>query len=263
MRVLAFGTYQREYPRNAQVRSCLRQAGVEVAERHVSVWDRRRESWSAGPAALPRLVAAELRLGLGDAPDTDVVLVGYPGQLDLPAARRVAGARPVVFDPLVSWWDTLVHDRGRFRPTSLAARALFAIDRASFRAADVVMADTVANARFYIERFRLPESRVHVCFVGAEERLFSHRAAEPDRFHALFVGKLIPLHGLDTILAAARLVPEIPFRIVGSGQLEPMLASRPASVARIPWVDYERLPLELEAAGCALGIFGTSARPQG
>jgi len=39
MRVLAFGTYQRNYPRNAQVRSCLRVAGVDVVERHVDVWD--------------------------------------------------------------------------------------------------------------------------------------------------------------------------------------------------------------------------------
>ena len=49
-------------------------------------------------------------------------------------------------------------------------------------------------------------------------------------FHVLFVGKLIPLHGLETILAAARLVPEIPFRVVGSGQLERLLDSRPANV---------------------------------
>ena len=30
MRVLAFGTYERDYPRNAQVTACLRRAGVEV-----------------------------------------------------------------------------------------------------------------------------------------------------------------------------------------------------------------------------------------
>src|SRR5262249_12013278 len=40
-RVLYFGTYERDYPRNAQVISCLRRAGVEVAERHVPVWEGR------------------------------------------------------------------------------------------------------------------------------------------------------------------------------------------------------------------------------
>ena len=79
-------------------------------------------------------------------------------------------------------------------------------------------------------------------------------------FHALFVGKLIPLHGVETILAAARLAPEIPFRIVGSGQLDGLLAERPANVEWVEWVEYEHLPDELQRAGCALGVFGTSAK---
>ena len=56
------------------------------------------------------------------------------------------------------------------------------------------------------------------------------RREEP--FTRLFVGKLIPLHGLETILAAARLAPEIPFRVVGSGQLDALLADPPANVER-------------------------------
>jgi glycosyltransferase involved in cell wall biosynthesis len=30
----------------------------------------------------------------------------------------------------------------------------------------------------------------------------------------------------------------------------------------VPWVDYERLPDELHTTGCALGVFGTSAKAQ-
>ena len=86
------------------------------------------------------------------------------------------------------------------------------------------------------------------------------KAAEP--FTCLFVGKLIPLHGLDTILAAARIAPEVPFRVVGSGQLEPLLANRPANVEWVRWVEYEHLPAELHRAGCALGIFAASAKAQ-
>jgi len=258
--VLTFGTYQRDYPRNAQVRSCLRLAGVEVVERHAPIWDGRRDAWSAGLGTLARLLAAESRLAFRTTSDTDVVLVGYPGHFDLPAARRAANGRPVVFDPLVSLFDTLVGDRRRFRARSLAARALHAVDRAAFRGADFVVADTAAQAAFYIDRFELPPDRVGVCLVGAEERLFSPRSAPVTPFHALFVGKLIPLHGLDTILAAAGLAPEIPFRIVGSGQLEPELASAPANATHIPWIDYEQLPSVLRSAGCALGIFGASAK---
>src|SRR5919109_2674335 len=126
MRVLYFGTYERDYPRNAQVISCLRGAGIEVVERHIGVWEGRRDSWRAGPGALARLAAAELRLLRRPSADFDVLVVGYPGHLDLTAARRAAGNRPIVFNPLVSLADTFVADRSRFRPGSLAARALAA-----------------------------------------------------------------------------------------------------------------------------------------
>lgn len=259
MHVLYFGTYDRAYPRNAQVISCLRAAGVRVSERRISVWDQ-RHNWSVGPRQLVRLLEAERRLLGSDVGDADALIVGYPGHFDLPAARRVAHGRPVIFNPLVSRHDTLVSDRGRFRPGGPAARMLHAIDRSAFRRADLVVADTGAHAGFFRSSFDLPHERVQVCFVGAEDRLFRPGARPSAPFHALFVGKLIPLHGIETILAAATLVPEIPFRIVGSGQTEHLLANPPANVAWIPWVEYEHLPAALHGAGCALGVFGTSEK---
>ena len=262
MRVLYFGTYERGYPRNAQVISCLRGAGVEVLERHVSVWDGRRENWRAGPTAAARLALAEIRLLQAPRDEFDAVIVGYPGHLDLPAARRAARGRPVVFNPLVSLSDTFVADRGRFRSGSAAARALAAIDRRALRAADLVVADTCANADHLAELAGLSTSQVEVAFVGAEDRLFGPAWSPAEPFTVLFVGKLIPLHGLETVLTAARAAPELRFRLVGSGQLEPLLRTRPANVAWQRWVEYEQLPAELHRAGCALGIFGTSDKAQ-
>lgn len=260
MRVLAFGTYERDYPRNAQVAACLRRAGVEVVERHIPVWEGQEHKWAVGPAAALRLLGAEARLLVPPRVSFDVVRVGYPGHFDLAAAKLAARGRPVVFDPLVSLSDSLVADRGRFRPGSLPARALELIDRAALRAADLVIADTEAQAAFLADLGGISRERVAVCLVGAEERVFVPGWSPTEPFRALFVGKLIPLHGLETILAAARLAPEVPFRIVGSGQLEAVLADPPANVERAPWVAYERLPGELWAAGCALGIFGGSAK---
>ena len=259
MRVCYFGTYERGYPRNSQVISCLRKAGVEVEEVHLSVWDDDRNGWSAGPAQAAKLAAAEARLLLLRRPrDFDAFIVGYPGHFDLPAARRAARGRPVVFNPLVSLADTLVTDRGRFPADSFAARTLERIDRHAFRAADVVVADTEAQASFFAELAGLGE--VPVCFVGAEERLFEPGWHVADEFVALFVGKLIPLQGVDTILAAARLAPDIRFRIVGSGQLDGLLADPPPNVEHVPWIEYEQLPNEIRQAGCSLGVFGTTGK---
>jgi glycosyltransferase involved in cell wall biosynthesis len=223
------------------------------------VWEGREHKFATGPGAVLRLARAELALLRRAASDFDVLVVGYPGHLDLVAAKRAARGKPLVFNPLVSLADTLVDDRARFARGSLPARALRAVDRAAFRAADVVVADTQAHAAFFRE---LGARRVEVCLVGAEERVFTPGWRQPAEFSCLFVGKLIPLHGLETILEAARRAPELQFRVVGSGQLEGLLGDRPPNVERRVWVDYELLPEELHRTGCALGIFGTSPKAQ-
>jgi glycosyltransferase involved in cell wall biosynthesis len=136
---------------------------------------------------------------------------------------------------------------------------LRALDREVYRAADLVDADTQAHATFFRE---LGPRRVEVCLVGAEERIFTPGWQPPADFTCLFVGKLIPLHGLETILEAARHAPDLRFRVVGSGQLDELLRHRPPNVDRRAWVDYELLPEQLHHAGCALGIFGTSEKAQ-
>jgi glycosyltransferase involved in cell wall biosynthesis len=260
MRVLYFGTYERDYPRNSQVISCLRKAGVDVVERHVGVWEGGRDNWRAGAGAAVRLGLAELRLLQRPDAEFDALIVGYPGHFDLPAAKRAARGRPVIFNPLVSLADTIVGDRGRFRDGSLAARALERVDRHALRSADLVVADTRADAEHLAELGGLPRERVEFAFVGAEERVFGPGWAPGEPFTVLFVGKLIPLHGLETVLAAARATPGLRYRLVGSGQLETLVEQRPENVDWVRWVEYEQLAGELHRAGCALGIFGTSAK---
>jgi glycosyltransferase involved in cell wall biosynthesis len=238
--------------------SCLRGAGVTVVERHRQIWG--RHNWSPGPRTLARLARAELALARTRDGDADVIVVGYPGHADIDAARRVARGRPVVFNPLVSLADTLVGDRGTVSRRSPVAMALRALDRRAFRRADLVVADTDADAAYFRDAFGLASEQVEVALVGAEDELFRPGNPEPGPFHVLFVGKLIPLHGLETILAAASLVPDVPFVVAGDGQLAHLLRSRPANVEHVPWIAYEALPDAYRRAGCALGIFGTGEK---
>jgi glycosyltransferase involved in cell wall biosynthesis len=260
VRVLYFGTYERDYPRNSQVISCLRRAGVEVDERHLPVWEGQRHKLSLGVRGLARIAVAEARLTGGSATDADAVIVGYPGHADLLSAKRVARGRPIVFNPLVSLEDTMIGDRALLSPRSVRARVLRLVDRTAFRRSDLVIADTAAHARYFADAFRLPAERVGVCFVGAEDRLFRPGPRSSGEFTVLFVGKLIPLHGVETILAAATLCPDIEFHVVGSGQLDEVLMTKPENVRHEPWAEYERLPDLYRSAGCALGIFGASAK---
>ena len=224
--------------------SCLRGAGVEVVERHASVWERRRHKWSLGlgaalaagggrGAARPGRPARALRRDdrrLSRATST------CPPHGGSRAAGRSSSTRSSRSPTRSS------SDRGRFAPR-LAGRAAAPPRRPARAPARRPRRRghrrrTRASSR---ELGELPRERVEVCFVGAEERLFRPGWQPPESFHVLFVGKLIPLHGLETILEAARLAPELAFRIVGSGQLDALLA-RPArrTSSGSTWVEYER-----------------------
>lgn len=259
MRVLYFGTYEREYPRNAQVISCLRSAGVDVVEHHVVIWDGLEHKFGIGVAAGLRLALAQLRLLRTPRASFDVMIVGYPGHFDMRAARRVAGGRPIVFNPLLSLYDSMVSDRGRWSDGSIPARLLEWIDRDAISQAEVTVADTEAHAEYLAALGRVPRTRIEVCYLGAEEQYFQPGWNPDETFRCLFYGKLIPLHGLDTILGAIRLTPDISYRILGSGQLDHMLeANLPPNAEWIRWMPHDRVAGELRAAGCALGIFGTT-----
>jgi len=258
VKVAYFGTWERGYPRNDQVTAALALAGVDVDLVHEEMWAGTHK-FGLTPMVLPRLARAELRLVRAPiSEDVDALIVGYPGQFDVWSAKR--HGRPVVFNAMVSLYDTFVEDRGRFRDGSLPANALRRLDRAAFRAADLVVADTQANADLMRELSGVDE--VGVCYLGAEERLFRPTWQRRDDFHVLFVGKPAPLHGLELIVDAARKLPDVPFRIVGTGQVTHVLDSRPSNVEHVPWVEYEHVADEYARAGCALGIFGSSGKAQ-
>ena len=261
LRVLYFGTYERHYPRNAQVISSLRSAGVHVVESHVPVWEDQQHKFGLGARSAARLASAELRLLRRQETDFDVMIVGYPGHFDMPRARRVAGRRPLVFNPLLSLYDSVILDRGRWGDGSIPARVLRAVDRRAMRLADLTVADTKAHADYFACLADIDRGKVEVCLLGAEEPLFQAGWRRSDDFYCLFFGKMIPLHGLDVIIEAARLAPEIEFRIAGTGQLEGLLESNlPGNVHWLKWIDHDRIPKELWAAGCSLGIFGTTEK---
>jgi glycosyltransferase involved in cell wall biosynthesis len=258
VRVAYFGTWERGYPRNDQVTAALATAGVEVELVHEEMWSGTHK-FGLTPTVLPRLAGAELRLARADVPESvDALVVGYPGHFDLWSAKR--HRKPVVFNAMVSLYDTFVEDRARFRDGSFAASMLRRLDRAAFRAADLVVADTQANADFISELAGIDE--VAVCYLGAEERLFRPTWQPSEDFHVLYVGKPAPLHGLELVLEAARRLPDIPFRVVGTGQVTHVLDARPPNVEHVPWVDYELVPDEYARAGCSLGVFGTSGKAE-
>ena len=268
-----FGTYDAGHSANRLLGLALAAAGWRVGECHEPLWEETRTKgrrYFGAPslarlsvrwaAAARRLVRRWRRLA-GPPP---LVVVGFGGQLDVLLARRLCRPRAgLVFAPLVSLTETLADDRRLVAPGGPCARALAWIDRASLRAADVVLADTRAHAE-YLTALGAPRERLAVWYLGAEPEFLPALPARPAPRRVLFYGRHLPLHGVETIVAAAaRLGERAEVVLIGDGPERARAEALGRGGARIAWRDavpLASLPAELAAAAVVLGVFGASQK---
>ena len=276
MRAVFFGTYDQPHSANRLLRATFADAGFAVTEIHEALWEETREKGRAyfglrsllglgaryaGAAA--RLVRRWRTMATGDEPP--LVVVGFGGQLDLLLAARVCRPRrALVFAPLVSLTETLVEDRAVFAAGGIRARLVTGLDRAAWRRADLVLADTAAHAAYLVELGADP-ARVAPWYLGAEPEFWATSAlpAEPER--VLFVGRCVPLHGLPTIVeAAVRLRGRASFVVIGRGPERAAAEARAQDLGvAIDWRDevpLAALPAELARAAVVLGVFGAGRK---
>ena len=246
---LWWGRFDPGYGRNRILRGLLAELGWRVADfrPHVSA-----------------LGDLEYRLRGGGR--VDLVWVPCFRQRDLAAGARVARRLgvPLVADPLVSAWDKQVLERGKFAPDSVRAQRLLRWEQTRLQAADRVLADTDAHARFFADAFGLAAARLAVVPVGAEEALF--RPAPPAAGsppEVLFFGSFIGLQAPQVIVEAARRYqgPAARWTLLGEGPLRAACedAARGLDHVRFePPVAYASLPARIHRAQVLLGVFGDS-----
>jgi glycosyltransferase involved in cell wall biosynthesis len=285
-----FGTYNSAHAANVLLAGDLERGGIEVRACHEPLWEETRDKHASyfAPRALLHLglrwLRAASRLARAyrrDGERADLLVVGFNGQLDLLLARLLRRRGAVLFAPLVTVTETLIDDRGTYRPGSMAARLLAALDRVCLRLADLVVIDTAAHRDYLCDRLGTPHERVLVQYLGAEEAFASCSTGvapsvdepvspeAPSRVRpvqVLFYCTYVPLHGARVVAEALRtLSPEdgIEVTLIGSG---PERAACEALVRSLPWVRmedwaaYEDLPERIRRADVVLGIFGASVK---
>ncbi len=265
MRVALFGAYDPEYPRTRVFKEGLEARGAEVLAIRVS------------PETPP--VLRELKLltsWMRSARKLDAVLVPSFGHRDVLLAKvlgRVADS-PVLFDPLVSRWDTQVGDLGRLRKGTLSAGRVRASDRLSLELADMVICDTWEHGDFFSSEFGIARKKLSRVPVGADRFAFDlgdRRGTTPATgpLDVVYLGGYLPLHGLPAILDAATELETrhgerfATFTLIGSGMVLPRVERDVAArglrgVRLMPRMPYEDALRRLARADIGLGIFGTS-----
>jgi glycosyltransferase involved in cell wall biosynthesis len=286
MRICFFGTYTLEegYPVNRVVLQGLKAAGAEVVECHANLWPQPHKRWSSRTWFLSpsfwyntiktyiRLIFNYYRIG-----SYDLMVVGYLGHLDIFLARllNLFKSKPLVLIAFNSLYETVVQDRKLFSPWHPIALFLRWLDRAVCRLADLVLLDTQAHIEYFIREFNLPASKFIRVFVGSVIRGLSLpesvQAQHRSNFEVFFVGTYIPLHGIETIIRAAKLLenePDIRIILVGQGQLYPAMheVAKQLGVQNVKfigrWVASGELIEYLSEADVCLGIFGKGEKAQ-
>lgn len=283
MHILCWGTYDTGKPRTRILRDGLRACGAVLEECHAQVWEavedksQIRGGWRRLLILLrwltryPSLVWRFLR-----APRADLVLVGYPGIVDVIVLAPFARLRrvPIVWDMFMSLYDTVVLDRRLVSARHPLAKALHWAESLALRRAAVVFLDTAAHARRVEKLYHLAAGRCRFVWVGAEvdtfrlpERAASVAVNPQPALTVLFYGQFIPLHGIETVILAARLLRDQPvdWILIGRGQeasrVRRMLAEVP--LPRLQWIDwvaYPQLKDWIARADLCLGIFGASEK---
>lgn len=278
LRVCYFGTYRAAYARNRIMIEGLRRVGVAVIECHEPLWrgtEDRVQAASGGwlrPRFWWRLLRAYGRLlwRYARCGTHDIVVVGYPGLLDVFVAFVASRLRrkPLVWDIFMSVY-LIALERGLDRRSGLSIRLLRSLERLACRLPDRLILDTEAYAAWFQATHGVAAQRFRLVPTGADDRIF-YPAASSDStdglFRVVYYGSFIPNHGVEYIVEAARLLaddPTIRFELIGDGPdraRAQALAQRYAlsNVVFVDWLEPSALVVRVARADVCLGAFGTT-----
>ncbi len=277
MKVCYFGTYRANYSRNQIMLAGLKAVGVEVVECHIALWqsiEDRVEAASGRWASwrfIKRVLSTYIRLlrKYASLPkDYDIMVLGYPGQLDVFLARLLTWfhRKPLVLDLFMSIYLIALERRTNQR-SQLSLWLLRWLEAFACRLPNRLICDTEAYVQWHGETHGLKPQKFVLVPTGADDRIFQPLAQvipEDELFHVLYYGSYIPNHGVETMLEAARLLqahPQIYFEFIGQGPSR-LAAEQYAkqhhltNVKFINWLDQTSLCRKMAQADIILGAFG-------
>ncbi len=174
-----------------------------------------------------------------------------------------------IADAYISVWDSMYRDRNDGGSLSLTAKLLKQFEARALRSAQLVLVDTVANKQMFIDEFGLKKESVIALPLAIDDDLFlGFNVNEPTKNAPLtifFVGTLIPLHGITTVLKTARLLmpdPRFRFCLIGDGQEAHLIEHAIAELDTErftwikEWVDLHQIAAKMCQADICLGVFG-------
>lgn len=259
--VLFWGRFGPEYSRNRVYISLFKELGWDVRLFLVK--------WCCA------LGDVEFALRGPKGPKPDLVWVPVCRQRDAAAATRWARRHgiPVVFDPMISYWDKKVLEQRKWKADEPRAKRLLAWEAKRFNAVDRLLCDTSCHADFFHTRLGVPREKLRVLFTGTDEAVFKpadrpeddppHDPKAPLR--VLYHGAFLPLHGTEVIVEAARRTQHLNLHwdFLGWGARKAAAMEMAKDLPNVTFLDrvpYVEVPRVIRTADIVLGVFGTTEK---
>ncbi|OGX30928.1 MAG: hypothetical protein A3D27_03505 [Omnitrophica WOR_2 bacterium RIFCSPHIGHO2_02_FULL_46_37] len=258
-KILFICTAQPDYPRNTQILKALssRFQVIKIVSRRPFY-----------PLRILEVIIRFLLFSPGK--DYHLIYAGFLGQ-PLVTLLKFFKKKPLVLDAFVSVYDCLCLDRKDFKTASLAGKISYRLDKLSFYLADTIITDTNANAEFFSALFKIGREKFYTLYMGADENIFYPKEVKRKGGHFIvfFHGTFWPLHGIEYIIKAAKLLEkekDIVVRLLGAGREKEKILRLAKNleirnVEFINWVSYEDLSNQIaEADLCLGGHFSTAQK---
>lgn len=178
----------------------------------------------------------------------------------------------IINDFFISNYDTYVYDRKKISKYNPRAWWKYIQDRINFKCSKYLLSDTHEHFSYWEQLFGKFSGKLFVLPVFADTQIYypSKEIVQNDKIKILFFGSFIPLHGIDVILRAFKLLEEkeIVFEanIIGNGQtfsamkrLFDQLGLKNVSM-KGDLLSEDRLADEIRKFDIILGIFGDSKK---
>ncbi|MCP2519381.1 glycosyltransferase [Candidatus Aminicenantes bacterium AC-335-A11] len=258
MKICLFGAYAQDDTRTTIIKKGLKKNGIEIIECFTNV---KYKFWLRYPVLFAKYLKFFKK--------HDYFLVPAFRHKDIPLAKFLSliTKKPLIFDPLVSRYETIVLDWRKLKKGSLQAKWNYLIDKISFKMSDLILSDTLNHIKYYYEEFNVPFEKMNCLPVGVDESIFYPREDRIKKhfFLVQFFGSFLPLHGIEYIVEAAHIVQkkdnQIKFELIGSGRTLPKIKEliEKKNVNNIilkgKWVDVYELPDLIAKADICLGVF--------
>jgi len=183
---------------------------------------------------------------------------------DLKCAAKWANRNkiPIIFDPLISSWDKKINEQSKYKKTSRESLSLKKKESTLFNKSNLLVADTEAHKRFFMKEFNIPEKKIFVINVGAEEKIFfPNKNVVASNQDILFYGSFLELHGVKVIIDAARILKDESIKWTLIGDFHKInLEGLPSNISFESTMNAKKLVKKIHKATLLLGIFSSSEK---